>query len=684
MPNKRILLLVLVILLGSGFWFARKPQTSQHMRGQELSIELGCHGCHEGKVNDAILNPGSLRGVIPTIRSGASASLYWASTEKDFAAWVRTGTAPHTRHERETFSNELTQAEIRMPAFGTRVNPGQISDLFVYFHDRNLFSLPDSAPVLRGYHVAEKNGCFACHGMYGLEGNTNPGSFKGYIPPWEGGDFEALVHNDEELKTWILDGRIPRLTNNPAARYFLNHQKIQMPVYRSQLSEQDLSDVLAYIRWLPMRNQDTKPRASSSPPLQDELSGEAIFKRSGCTTCHKLQGMQGFTDIKGTEIPPRPRLAYRLQLLRNILVDRESQFNTNQLCHYYRDFANEYDHVHHIILEGKAINTEEMEGATTAMPGWPGRANAIEQSDAARAADLDSLVSWLAAYESKTTESQFIRWRKLAATCTVSEPPAQINSDFTRRNQLRTKIEALTRDHKIFANEPFVTFLSVETSLLDLIGYYAEGGLDFWTLLQISPNTNAHTAVSEYPYENFPALKRYVIVVDRSQVKYRSYFFTINQVPDLAAAPEYFKNIHFDDADISGCFACHASGPRSLRPARSNLLLTEQDHELIHTLNRRIAGYGAVATDWPASKHPDSTLMTLIQHPACADCHNNRLRTPLLRYQLKSIDALLHMQGIDQHFYVAAHPTYPRRSEMPPLSPLTEATKEKILSATAP
>ena len=101
-------------------------------------------------------------------------------------------------------------------------------------------------------------GCFGCHGPGGRGGLSNPRSFKGYIPPWDGKDFREVVANDDELRSWILDGKIKRFESNPLAKYFTDHQIIRMPAYRKVLKDGELESLLAYLKWL--REEASHPR----------------------------------------------------------------------------------------------------------------------------------------------------------------------------------------------------------------------------------------------------------------------------------------------------------------------------------------------------------------------------------------------------------------------------------------
>jgi mono/diheme cytochrome c family protein len=136
-----------------------------------------------------------------------------------------------------------------MPAYEGFLSESELEDLIAFYKSVAWAEKPPSEAAA-GRRVARANGCFSCHGEEGRARQPNPGSFKGYIPSWQGGDFSELVENDAELKTWIEDGGIPRLLANPAARIFIERQRIQMPAYGETLSEQEIDQVIAYIKWL--------------------------------------------------------------------------------------------------------------------------------------------------------------------------------------------------------------------------------------------------------------------------------------------------------------------------------------------------------------------------------------------------------------------------------------------------
>ena len=93
-------------------------------------------------------------------------------------------------------------------------------------------------------------GCFGCHGPEGRGLVSNPGSFKGFIPPWDGEDYTELVRNSAEFAQWVRRGVSDRFQANPAARTILATQAIRMPAYGDRVSDEELRDLEAYVAWV--------------------------------------------------------------------------------------------------------------------------------------------------------------------------------------------------------------------------------------------------------------------------------------------------------------------------------------------------------------------------------------------------------------------------------------------------
>jgi len=103
---------------------------------------------------------------------------------------------------------------------------------------------------LRGERLAARLGCFGCHGPEGRGLIINPGSFKGYIPPWDGDDWDDLVKSDAEFDEWVKTGEISRFRRNPLAAHFLDAQQIKMPGYRDILKPGELESLRSLVGWV--------------------------------------------------------------------------------------------------------------------------------------------------------------------------------------------------------------------------------------------------------------------------------------------------------------------------------------------------------------------------------------------------------------------------------------------------
>lgn len=254
--NKLLFILFIIIILGETGWLARyvwldywhSSGVTPETRGFRLALKLGCFTCHGPSGTSGIQG---VLGDAPSWDGGTW--MMYARTEDEIRNWILYGSrfGPDKEDQEKRKQRESSNpSKVIMPAYADVLNRRQVEDLVSFYKAVSWFRQPQDPEVAKGREIAEKAGCFHCHGPEGRLNMENPGSFKGYIPAWYGADFNELVRNDTELREWILDGVAHRLRSNPAAMLFLKRQKVHMPKYRDKLTTEEIQSLIRYIHWM--------------------------------------------------------------------------------------------------------------------------------------------------------------------------------------------------------------------------------------------------------------------------------------------------------------------------------------------------------------------------------------------------------------------------------------------------
>jgi len=242
-----IVVLVLVILVQAAFilfgivrsGWRDSVHDNPIERGREVAERMGCFGCHGPGGESPSPNPGAAHGEVP--RWGGGTWMMWNDNVADIRAWITDGHPPTRSPDRD--------ALIPMPAYGPLLKDVELDDLVAYVLSVSRFGRPTDPEVVAGRETAARLGCFGCHGPEGRGQLSNPRSFRGYIPPWDGPDYPDLVRSDEEFRQWVRNGVCDRL-DHPASRLFLDRQAIGMPAYGEHVSDEQLNALLAYVNWI--------------------------------------------------------------------------------------------------------------------------------------------------------------------------------------------------------------------------------------------------------------------------------------------------------------------------------------------------------------------------------------------------------------------------------------------------
>ncbi len=235
-------LFVVAAVAGLHWW--RTGDIGPVQRGFRAAVDRGCLSCHSP--SGAAADPEGERGIgaVPSFEHDDVTS--HARSAGEIREWILDG---EPRRLRDEEGGHESDSLLRMPPWRGRLGAREVDDLVAYLRAVSDFdALP--AEIASARDTAARLGCFACHGPQGRGDTPNPGSLKGHVPAWSGRDFAELARDDGEIREWIRDGAPRRLRGNPIARFFLDRQAIRMPAFGQKVSDQEIAQITAYIRWL--------------------------------------------------------------------------------------------------------------------------------------------------------------------------------------------------------------------------------------------------------------------------------------------------------------------------------------------------------------------------------------------------------------------------------------------------
>ncbi|MBZ5639382.1 MAG: cytochrome c [Acidobacteriia bacterium] len=209
-------------------------------RGRAVAERMGCFACHGDGGARPIPNLGSKSGEVPGWTGGTW--MMWNRSEDDVKGWILDGHPPGRAPD--------SGALIAMPPYRGRLTGEETDALVAFVLAVSLFGSPIEPAAAEGRDVALRLGCFGCHGPEGRGVVSNPGSLKGYVPGWEGGDYRELVASDDEFRQWVMNGISDRMAANPVARRILATQTVRMPAFRGRATPVDVESLQAFVRWV--------------------------------------------------------------------------------------------------------------------------------------------------------------------------------------------------------------------------------------------------------------------------------------------------------------------------------------------------------------------------------------------------------------------------------------------------
>lgn len=225
---------------------ALRPALPAAERGRRLAERTGCFACHGPEGTRGTPNPGRAEGAVPGFEGDL---MMYADGPAQVREWIRDGVTSG-RARSQSWREQRQRGALRMPAFRHRFGERQLDDLVAFVLASAGSPEPGDSLAQRGYERASALGCFGCHGPGGRFARPNPGSFKGYVPSWDGRDFPELVRDRAEFRQWVEDGVSRRFERDPLARFFLHRAVLRMPPYRARADSGDVDALWAYVAWL--------------------------------------------------------------------------------------------------------------------------------------------------------------------------------------------------------------------------------------------------------------------------------------------------------------------------------------------------------------------------------------------------------------------------------------------------
>ena len=241
-----VVVVCLALIAGVAAAIVRRPNLPAAERGRRIAERTGCFGCHGPGGLRGANNPGRTDKTVPNF---ADDMMMYAKTPEEIHEWIHNGVT-HKKANSVTWRTDRDRGALKMPAFKDRMNERDMDDVVAYVMAVTGMPEPEDSLPSHGLQRAEDLGCIGCHGPGGRLARTNPGSWKGYIPAWDGKDFTELVHDSTEFRQWVEHGVSRRFDSDPFASFFLRRAVLKMPAYEKHTEVGDVSALWAYVTWL--------------------------------------------------------------------------------------------------------------------------------------------------------------------------------------------------------------------------------------------------------------------------------------------------------------------------------------------------------------------------------------------------------------------------------------------------
>lgn len=142
------------------------------------------------------------------------------------------------------------------------------------------FLRPNLPPAEKGRRLAEKLGCFACHGPEGIRGTNNPGRTDQTVPSYEGA-LMMFATSESDIREWIKFGVPAKRAKSESWQKEKEAGVLKMPAFGERLSEKEIDYLVEFVKAV---NGWEKP--------QESLAQRGLNRAEelGCFGCHGAGG----------------------------------------------------------------------------------------------------------------------------------------------------------------------------------------------------------------------------------------------------------------------------------------------------------------------------------------------------------------------------------------------------------
>ena len=189
----------------------------------------------------------------------------------------------------------------------------------------------------RGRRIAERTGCFACHGPEGIRGTANPGRLDRSVPTFTG-DLMMYASDVSEIREWITDGVPAERAKSQTWRSERDRGTLVMPAFGGRLSKREISDLVAFVAAV---------NRLSSPYDSLARVGSTRIEELGCSGCHGAGGrlarpnpgsLKGYVPSwDGVDFPELVR--NKTEFEEWVVEGRSHRFAANAMARYFLDHA---------------------------------------------------------------------------------------------------------------------------------------------------------------------------------------------------------------------------------------------------------------------------------------------------------------------------------------------------------